>query len=654
MVAKSYEVYLLGLYKAMLSSIVRIRPRLRVDCERDYSRLLSSVEKAGISMFLEYLPAMGKHFDICLSQRRLTPSYVPYMGTYKRRGSIPRLFKGLMLSVFDESGELRIEPDIKAVEFLRQLFGAAKRFRMPCSDSSTWEHVDEFFRIDAEVRRPSLQWDDDDFSPHAARDLQLGDRDSCVLPLFHHLGAESESAACVSEKHLSTIQWVADVCTAELGRFDPAAWRSRHGPGAVADLKTGSDKYQFPFWPAKLDRVFPFADHGFHDYAEWADYVGRQSEASASLQLHEPPSRLIAVPKTITGPRLIASEPVSHQWCQQLIRDFLMSRVSDTSISRCISFRDQSKNGSLALRASLSESHATIDLSNASDRLSCWLVERLFRTSPTLLDALQASRTRWIRNDIDRKSPSLYRLRKFTTMGSAVTFPVQTIIFTYIAIGSVLFSRRLQPTQANIWWASSEVQVFGDDIIVPSDSVDNTLAALTHLGLKVNPNKTFKTGRFRESCGVDAFCGHDVTKVSVLAMPVVSKPESVVSSLDTHNNFFMRGYYEVSDYIHRAVASLKRYRFFKVRAGSGAVGWYSFDGEDHGVTEYRWNPNLQRLEYRVTGLYSPTKREPTNGRSMTLQYFTEVTRPPISKEVRLGRSSVVPTKLRWHWEIAPN
>lgn len=653
MTTKSYEVYLLGLYKAMLSDMVRIRPRLRVDCERDYLRLLSSVEKAGTRVFLEFLPAMGKHLDLCLSQRRLTASGLPYMRPYRRGGAIPRLFKGMFLSVFDDSGELRIEPDIKALEFLRQLLGAAKKFRMPCSDSATWEHVDEFFRIDAEVRSPSLKWDDDDFSAHAARDLQLGDPDGCVLPLFRGLGCETESASTISADHLSAIQWIADIGTAELGRFDPAEWRSRHGPGAVADLKTGSDKYQFPFWPAKLDRVFPFADYAFHNHAEWADYVRRQSEFHAFLQSHEPPSLLIAVPKTITGPRLIASEPTGHQWCQQLIRDFLMSRVFNTSFSGCISFRDQSKNGELALSASSSESHATIDLSSASDRISCWLVERLFRTSPSLLDALQACRTRWIRNDIDRKSPELYKLRKFTTMGSAVTFPLQTIIFTYIAIGSVLYTRRLRPNQANIWWASKEVQVFGDDIIVPIDSVDNTLAALTHLGLKVNPNKTFKTGRFRESCGVDAYDGHDVTKVSILSMPVVSKPESVVSSLDTHNNFFMRGYYDTADYIQRAVASLKRYRFFDVSAGSGSTGWFSHAGWDPKSAKRRWNPHLHRLEYRVTQLSGCAVRKLSSGRSMVLQYFTEVTAPPISKEVRLGTPSVTPIKLSWRWEPQP-
>jgi len=653
MTTKSYEEYLLGLYKAMLSSIVRIRPRLRVDCERDYKRLLSSVEKGGIRVFLEFLPAMGKHLDICLSQRRLMPSHVAYMAPYKRHGAIPRLFKGLYLSVFDESGELRVDPDVRAVEFLRCLLGAAKKFRMPCSNSSTWEHVNEFYQIDKEIRSPSLNWDDDEFDPQAAADLSIDQSAASEFARGSDLFDQSgESCPVISAQFARYVQWTADCVAAELGSFEASEWDSRHGPGAVADVQRGHDKYSFPHWPAKLDRVFPYSEHAFHCYGEWADSIHDESVVQAGI-LHEPPSRLIAVPKVITGPRLIACEPAAHQWCQQMILDFLFTKSKTSCLKDCISFSDQSKNGNLALRASSSESHATIDLSSASDRISCWVIERIFRKSPTLLDALQSSRTRWIQNDIDRKSPRFHKLRKFTTMGSAVTFPVQTYLFAIISIASVLFTRQLKVNYRNIRRVSAEVQVFGDDIIVPIDSADNTLAALTHLGLKVNPAKTFVTGKFRESCGVDAYDGNNVTKVSVLSMPVVSKPESVMSSVDSHNNFFLKGYYEVADFIYRTVTQLKNYHFFKVSPGSGALGWYSIEGFDSNGAKRRFNSKLQRVEYLVTGLSSPVKRELTKGSSMLLQYFTEVHAPPISKEIRLGTASVPTMKLSRRWDPLP-
>lgn len=653
MVTKSYEVYLLGLYRAMLSSIVRFRPSLRVDCERDYLRLLSSVEKAGVRVFLDILPAMGKHLDICLSQRRLTPSGVAFMAPFRRRGVIPRLFKGLYSSVFDESGELSIDPDIRAIECLRMLLGAAKKFRMACSDASTWSTVDAFYKIDQGVRHPSLDWDGDDFEATLAAHLSLGDDDLVAFPLLYRLYDKAEPCSSSVEDSMLAIQSVADIVSSQFGRFDPIDWKARHGPGVVSDLKKGLSKYSFPFWPDKLERVFPFADIAFHCYTEWADYVQHQTEISAYIQRQELPSSLKAVPKVLSKPRLIAAEPVAHQWCQQIVADFLMTRVKETSLRSCISFRDQSKNGDLALSASSSGSHATIDLSDASDRISCWVIERLFRRSPTLLDALQSSRTRWIRNDIDRKSPKLYKLRKFTTMGSTVTFPVQTILFSCIAIGATLSKRGQIPTIRNIERTAREVQVFGDDIIVPSDSAAETLAALAYLGLKVNPTKTFLTGKFRESCGVDAYDGHIVSRVSVLAMPAVSKPESVASIVDTHNNFYSRGYYEVSEYLRRTVTSLKRYRFFDVTPGSGTIGWFSHAGPDHNGAPRRWNEALHRLEYRITGLRSLCGRELSDGRSMLLQYFTEVHRPPLSKEERLGTASISKTKLGLRWEPLP-
>jgi len=657
MIAKSYEVYLLGLYKAILSSIARLKPHLRVDCERDYKRLLSSVEKAGVSVFLEHLPAMGKHLDVCLSQRRLTASGVAFMAPYRRRGAIPRLFKGLYNSVFDESGELSINPDIKSIEFLRLLLGAAKKFRMACSDSSTWSTVDEFFKVDSEVRLPSLSWDEDELDLGKLSDLSLYDRVSFPCPLFDDIDTTDdhpeESDSSDLRGAIEAIQRTADLVSSQLGGFNPFDWKARHGPGVVSDLKKGKSKYSFPFWPEKLDRVFPFAEFAFHNYGEWADYVKSQSEFGAYILRHEPPSSLKAVPKTITGPRLIAAEPVSHQWCQQMVKDFLSTRIAHTAIRRSIDFRDQSKNGKLALAASHSESHATIDLSSASDRISCWVIERLFRRSPSIVEALHAVRTRWIDNDIDVKNPKLYKLRKFTTMGSTVTFPVQTILFACIAIGTALAVRGLSVNIANVSRLAREVQVFGDDIIAPIDSAALTLAALAHLGLKVNPSKTFLTGKFRESCGVDAYDGHVVSRISVLAMPVVTKPESVVSTIDVHNNFYTRGYAEVCEYLRRTVISLKRFNFFEISVGSGVLGWFSPGGSDASGLIRRYNSVLQRLEYRVTGLRNPASRELSTGREMLLQYFTEVSAPPISHEERLGTASVPKIKLGLRWEPLP-
>jgi len=213
--------------------------------------------------------------------------------------------------------------------------------------------------------------------------------------------------------------------------------------------------------------------------------------------------------------------------------------------------------------------------------------------------------------------------------------------------------RGLKATQKNIKAIAREVQVFGDDIIVPSDSAVLTLAALAYLGLKVNPSKTFCTGKFRESCGVDAYDGNVVSRISVLAMPVVSSPESVVSTVDSHNNFYTRGYYEVCEYLRRTVTSLERFKFFDVSAGSGAFGWYSLGGPDANGAPRRYNSVLQRLEFRVTALRCVAERKLAGGRETLMQYFTEVHAPPISHEERLGTALRPKTKLGLRWEPLP-
>jgi hypothetical protein len=327
-----------------------------------------------------------------------------------------------------------------------------------------------------------------------------------------------------------------------------------------------------------------------------------------------------------------------------------MSRVSETFIREFISFDDQSGNGKLALEASKDGSHATIDLSAASDRLSCHLVERIFRRAPTVLNGFYAVRTRWIRQDIDKKSPQFYRLRKFSTMGSALTFPVQSIVFLCIALGCALYERKQAPTYMSIKKLFGEVRVFGDDIIVPKACSELTTDMLTDLGFKVNTAKTFQTGKFRESCGVDAYGGHDVTPVSCLSYPAVSKPESVLSSVDTHNNFYTRGWYAAAQYIRNVVERSGRYSFRDVEPGSGAIGWHSLMWFDMSRFRKRFSQTLHRVEYLVTLPIGKATRQPLDSDAMMLQYFTEVVRPPISNEIRLGKLALRhPLKLRRVW-----
>ena len=646
MEVESYARYLLGIYSAMLVDIAVEYPYLRVDCSRDYKRLLSAVNARGLPFIMVDLPAMAKHFDICLDQSRLTPSSLAHQGPWKKGSPIPRLFKGLMIRVFDSSGLLRVDPDKRCIFLLRSLYLLGKRFRMQCPDSSTWKQVDEFVETDRAIRPPSLDWDRCRIDFGAIGTITLCDSDGPLFPRPHIEGRDPFSI--LLNRALWGVQYSADVVSSELGEFIPTEWRTKHGPGAVSDLASSGTKYHFKHWPEKLSRVFDFPTFGLHNLkAEILGYA--ESRLHPRPLEHEVAAKLIAVPKTLSAPRLIASEPVCHQWCQQAILDYLVTRVRQSSIASSVSFSSQKGNADLALESSHSQSHWTIDLSSASDRISCWLIERVFRRNPSALEAFMSVRTRFIFNGIDKKHAKLIRLRKFSTMGSALTFPVQTILFTTIAIGCILALRGLPLSAKSIRMISKEVRVYGDDIIVPIDAGLLVSAVLEHLGLKVNRNKTFGTGKFRESCGCDAFDGYDVTKVSVLSMPKVSRPESIMSAVDTHNNFLSKGLYETAAFIKSTVDRMGVFSIPTVAVGSGVFGWHSFNGFESGRLKRRYNPDLQRLEYSVHTLLSKSVRTSIEDDSTLLQYFTEVCKPPISREERLGVASRPTNKLVRRW-----
>ena len=651
--SKSYDTFVLGLYEAILLDIADKVPELRKDCGRDYNRLLSVAEHQGNPFFWASLVAFGKHFDKCLSNGRLTKSELPNFRSFRRGGVIPKLFKGLLLRVFDESGALRSDADLFSITAIRQLCYAVKSWKVDCPDSSKRKQVHEFFATDGEIISPTLNWASYDLDYSDYRHLHFGDecrraRSEPSSPSWNWVRSLS-SPIHLFERLCNRLQFVADALSDELGEYQPTEWMAQHGPGAVSDRKDAVWKYELPNWTARLDKVFHWDEFAFANYDHWIDAVDitpLNGEFSPEV-----PSKMIAVPKTYRGPRLIASEPTAHQWCQQSIRKFMMEKVKHTFLRSCISFRDQSPNQVLALSSSFTKSHATIDLSAASDRISCWAIERLFRRSPSLLHAIYASRTRWIRQDIEKKLPSMITLNKCFTMGSAITFPTQTLLFAAVAVACVSEKRGDPWRYRTLRKTAKEVRIFGDDIIVPTDCLDYVLEMLSYLGLKVNHEKTHSEGNFRESCGCDAFKGHDVTPVGVHAAPVKSKPEHVLSCVDAHNNLLKKGWWGTAAYVRKTVEGIRSYKFPEVAACSGSLGWHTDPlWIDLSGLKTRWNKSLQRLEYRVTRPKSQSDKVVPESNATLLQFFTERS-AKISEFDTLGYQASRPsTKLRWKWD----
>lgn len=315
----------------------------------------------------------------------------------------------------------------------------------------------------------------------------------------------------------------------------------KHGPGAVAEHGVkGSDKWNFNRIPS-LNRVFPFHkwfltpestyiedSRSKYPYKEletsflyhnivlpgsfgspcelYSDYLNRKLsklECVNHTEEYEPLARMAFVPKNAEGPRIISMEPKERMFIQQSLKSALYHHLEKQCplTKGLVNFTDQSINQSLVKHMSIFRTYATVDLSAASDRVSLDLIKVLLQDQPVWLEYLLASRSPVV--ELPNQQPHL--LRKFAGMGSAVTFPLEALCFYSILKGIQVIQDgasldRLLP-----------IFVYGDDIILPKNLYGPMLKTFPKYGLKVNVNKSFLHSHFRESCGIEAFHGHEVT-----------------------------------------------------------------------------------------------------------------------------------------------
>lgn len=633
--SKSHAKELSNVFRHLFRDSVDAFPALEADLGKDLDRLLRTVDHRGIHLYMVDLPALGKHFDKCLAGGRFTEYRGPLGKRTSAQSPITRFLRGLMFLVFDSSGCLREDANSEAVFFIRQVCYLGKKAVLECGDDAVEREFIDFFTTDGALPEPSEFWESR---------VDRADPGPAVFGGFSESARYRDRATdrfrmeAVSATFLGTLDFVSGVITSSLGSYDPKEWRFRHGPGAVAERTGTFNKYCWTNWSDRLDAEFPVADYGFHSYSAWAHRLSINPWTS-----EEVPSRLIAVPKTLTKPRLIAAEPSENQWCQQNIWHYLRTRVSNTWINDFVRFGDQRLNQELCIRGSRDGSLCTIDLSSASDRVTCECVARTFRSNPRLLRAMRACRTRFISQDRFTTCPKVWKLRKFSTMGSACTFPVQSLIFLSVALSSVLCARRVKPTVQAIKALAGEVAVFGDDIIVPADSREFLVHALEVLDFKVNIDKSFWTGRFRESCGVDAFNGDVVTPVYWRDL-CTRNADSIASTIDVGNNFYKKFLLRTAQYVR---APLERFKIPHVGMESEVVGQISRVRPERQRGKTRWNRMLHRDEIYLPVITSRARRSPIHDDTALLQYFTEA--PPSYQKWVGGVTQKARLTLRWVW-----
>lgn len=163
-----------------------------------------------------------------------------------------------------------------------------------------------------------------------------------------------------------------------------------------------------------------------------------------------------------------------------------------------IDLRDQTTNQALAWIGSKDGSLATIDLTSASDSIAIRLVRFLFPND--WLEILESLRCE-VGILPDGKS---FRWEMFSSMGNGFTFGLETIIF-YSLAKAVMEEASIDPV------VGTNLAVYGDDIICPTECADRLIWVLSACGFTTNKSKTFTNGPFRESCGAHYYEGTDVT-----------------------------------------------------------------------------------------------------------------------------------------------
>ncbi len=505
----------------------------------------------GIRVVYLDFPTVGKVIDSSLSSGTLQFCEIKKVLGSTAKSVYPRIFKPLFEALYDSEGNLRADPDPNDMLFLRQLLLMFKKVVRKCETSVEEQAKSEFHTLDTWIGHhfpgESLIWDDP--SPgrvpfptllHNVGEVQDPVKLQAQRLLRKLRLHQNESLAGRSPERVAQV--MSRVFRLITGRF-PALTLSdlipSHGTGAVADMAWG-DKYSFPEWSDKLDKFFPVEEFAMLNYGGYQDFFARRKRGQ--FQDRETPVKILAVPKTLKGPRIIGSESVSRMFCQQSLKTWMREHLGHVAFGS-IDIEDQTLSQKRAVQGSISGRLATIDLSSASDRLSCALVEEVLSNHYELLRGLSACRA------LEYTVPhGTFPMQKFAHQGSAVTFPVQSLCYYAICVVAWHLDHGIDyPTPKTLRRASRFITVYGDDIIVPAHCYGTTTSLLTIWGLKVNEDKSHQHGFFRESCGVDAYKGFDITPAYIRDVLFdMRKPETVVRFVEVGNNLHEAGFWKAS------------------------------------------------------------------------------------------------------------
>jgi hypothetical protein len=396
----------------------------------------------------------------------------------------------------------------------------------------------------------------------------------------------------------------------------------KFGPGKVAETGV-RDVY---------DKLSSLSLHPRLEYAFYRDRPGRSADEGFGRLTTIDVSRhdsidyewLMFVPKDITKSRSISKIPNAFMYFQQEVLRWMVNSMEHGQISRFVTLSDQQNSRDAALHGSKYLCTDTIDLSSASDSVHVDLVRGVFPSD--YLFYLMATRTSKVRTP-DGQIRQIY---KFAPMGSALCFPVQCILFTAVCIYSAiavscgeatgvrtisraeahksirgLFTRTRSESTPFIRRYEPPV-VYGDDIAIDSRHTSSVTSTLERLGFTVNQSKSFIGSQgFRESCGIFAFEGQDVTPV-LFRLPLFKRGSwdaKVYSSFIGLINYLGdKGYYNLRSFLIRTLREYGFHNPLPFTEDRDSFGIYTKLKKRVDSRFIRWNAYWQVNEERVQGI----------------------------------------------------
>jgi len=571
-------------------------------------------EHEGLSFLAITLPSFCQDFE-----RSLDQGYVDDVafGSFVRCKGLPQFLGGFLRLVFDRSSGLLLdEPNVDAIRAIRQvtlMFGKIKRDCTPKRQSAA---LTRYIECEEDVRSAEI---------------------ALVDPEVNYLSDFTR---------ISQLLWRDFLCSVDTSVYNNGVI-PKHGPGATADKLRGNAKYNQLTWTRRLEEVFPHWEYLIPSES----FLDRTDNVAVLDPSCEVPTRVILVRKTLKTPRIIAIEPTCMQYMQQGVLATIVHEIPRHDNTRhFIDFEFQEPNQRLAKEGSLTGALATLDLSEASDRVSNQHVRLLLSRNRILRDAVDACRSR----KADVPGHGVIPLSKFASMGSALCFPFEALVFCTIVFMGIEEGLAKPLTMRDIQSMYGKVRVYGDDIIVPVEFVLSVIGKLEAFGLRVNTKKSFWTGRFRESCGKEYYAGHDVSIARQRdILPSGRRDvEELVSAVSLRNQLFKLGYEDAVGFLDRLIGKIIPFPY--VLETSTLLGRLTHTHFEHALElpsqETRWDDQLHLPLVKGAVVKSVTPASKLDDYGALMKCLLKQGDEPFADRdhlLRSGRAVSPRIKIRW-------